>query len=265
MLQRHGHVEPEASRDGPASAAAAPSRWTVDPLRWIWLDPRRRGLNLLRFAAVEADGGRDLVRAAELTPDPVLRRLFLKHAADEQRHAELFRRRGLALLAPLDARRRPNAAPDWLAPGERGLDDLQIEAVETADLLAFLHLSESSAARDFGRYSAALADDPATRAVFQAVLRDEAFHMIYTRAELRRVAPQRESRLLWKGRLGRVWKVYLRLASGVANLIGAGVLTFQYYVLLPPFAWLARRAARQEVAGWTPIAADRNGRLRGQY
>jgi hypothetical protein len=43
------------------------------------------------------------------------------------------------------------------------------------------------------------------------------------------------------------------------------VLTLQYYVLLPPFAWLARRAARQEVAGWTPIAPDRNGRLHGQY
>jgi rubrerythrin len=265
MLQRHGDVEREASGHGPAAGVAAPRPWTVAALRWIWRDPRRRGLNLLRFAAVEADGGRDLVRAAELTSDPVLRGLFLKHAADELRHAELFRRRGLALLVPFDATRRARAAPDWLTPGERGLDDLRIEAVDTADLLAFLHLSESSAARNFGRYSAALADDPTTRAVFQAVLRDEAFHMIYTRAELRRVAPEREKQLLWKGRLSRIWKLYLRLASGLATLIGAGVLTVQYYVLLPPFAWLARRAARQEVAGWSPIAADRNDRLGGQY
>jgi len=32
---------------------------------WIWLDTARRGRKLLRFAEIEADGGRDLVRAAK--------------------------------------------------------------------------------------------------------------------------------------------------------------------------------------------------------
>lgn len=261
MLQRQDRVERQASQSGaphPAGPLTALSRW-------IWRDPRRRALNLLRFAAVEADGGRDLVRAAELSPDPLLRRLFLKHAADEQRHAELFKRRGLALLATLESTRRPRTLPDWLTPGERGLDDLRVDAVGMADLLAFLHLSESAAARDFGRYSAALTGDPATRAVFEAVLRDETHHMTYTRAQLRRIAPRREQWLLWKGRAGRIWKLYLRLASALAGLLGAVVLTAQYYILLPPFALLARRAARKEAPGWTPIAADRNGRLDGQY
>jgi rubrerythrin len=65
---------------------------------WVWRNPLRRGYRLLRFAEVEADGGRDLARAAELTPDPRLRRLYLRHAADEQRHADIFRRRGTELL-----------------------------------------------------------------------------------------------------------------------------------------------------------------------
>lgn len=43
--------------------------------RYVWRDPARRARKLLDFAQTEADGGRDLVRAAELTPDPVLRRL----------------------------------------------------------------------------------------------------------------------------------------------------------------------------------------------
>ena len=262
MLQQTSRASPKPPvlAAGPLTAVA--TRWIWG---WIWRDPRRCGANLLRFAAVEADGGRDLVRAAELTSDPVLRQLFLKHAADEQRHAELFRRRGLGVLAAITTTRRPQALPDWLAPGERGLDDLQVETIDAADLLAFLHLSESTAARDFGRYSLALAHDPATRAVFETVLRDEAYHMTYTRAQLRRIAPQRERWLLWKGRAGRIWKLYLRLASGLAGLIGAGVLTVQYYVLLPPFALLARRAARREIAGWTAIPAERNGRLSGQY
>jgi hypothetical protein len=61
--------------------------------RWVWKDAARRGLRLLRFAEVEADGGRDLVRASELTGDARLRRLYLRHASDERRHADIFRQR----------------------------------------------------------------------------------------------------------------------------------------------------------------------------
>src|ERR671935_3319169 len=67
--------------------------------RWVWRDPHRRARKLLRFAETEADGARDLSRAAELTTDALLRRLYLRHALDEQRHAELFRRRGRSILA----------------------------------------------------------------------------------------------------------------------------------------------------------------------
>src|SRR5258708_26027802 len=67
----------------------------LQPLhRWIWRDPERRAYKLLRFGETETDGGRDLVRAAELTSDPLLRRLYLVHAEDELRHGEMFRRRG---------------------------------------------------------------------------------------------------------------------------------------------------------------------------
>ena len=53
--------------------------------RWIWRDTERRAHKLLRFGETETDGGRDLVRASELTPDPLLRRLYLVHAIDEHR------------------------------------------------------------------------------------------------------------------------------------------------------------------------------------
>ena len=74
--------------------------------RWVWRDAHRCARKLMTFAATEADGGRDLSRAAELTADPLLRRLFLRHALDEHRHAELFRARGRTLLAALAPRRR---------------------------------------------------------------------------------------------------------------------------------------------------------------
>jgi rubrerythrin len=234
-------------------------------LYWIWSRPGLRARNLLRFAETEADGGRDLVRAAEMTGDPILRRLFIFHANDERRHAELFRQRGVAVLRGLPRSPRSGPRGDWLVPGERGLDDLRVDADSDAGLLAFLHLSEKSAAEDFATYRDLLADDPATRAVFEEILRDETFHMNYTLAQLKRVAPRHRGWLLWRARLGRLWKGYLRIASALAGLISGVLLTALYFVLLPSFAWFAKRARRREPIGWTPIATQRAEALRRQY
>ena len=235
-------------------------------LHWLaWRNPRRRAQTLLRFAEIEADGGRDIVLAAEVTRDPVLRKLFLKHALDEQRHAELFRGRGLDLIRTLPKGAAQGITADWMTPGERGLDDLRVEDEGDAALLAFLHLSEKSAAQDFANYVDVLGADPATRSVFQKVLHDETFHMTYTKKELERVAPTAAGRRIWAARGRRFWKAYLRLASGLAGLLGAVILTVQYLVILPLFAWVAQRAARTEALGWSPVAPERNGRLDGQY
>ncbi len=239
----------------------------LSALNWlVWRDPTRRAQILLRFAEVEADGGRDLVRAAELTQDPTLRRLFLKHAADEARHAELFRGRGLALLKTLPQGGAAGAQAEWLAPpGERGLDDLHVEQESTGPLLAFLHLSEKAAARDFGQYIKVLDIDPPTQGVFAKVLHDEAFHMNYTRAQLARVSPEDQGRLIWRARGRRVWRAYLRLAAGLAGLLGSIILTLQYFILLPPFAIMAKQAARREVDGWKQVGPGRSGSLERQY
>lgn len=231
----------------------------LEPLyRWIWRHPGRRARKLLNFATVEADGGRDLVRAAELTRDPLLRRLYLVHADDECRHARLFHDRGVELLKhhPVDAGCTVYQAA-WLAPGERGLDDLRVERERDGALLAFLHLSEKAAARSFAQYRDALPDDRATRQVFAEVLRDEEFHMKYTRAQLSRIEPDKQRMLIWRARFSRLWKGYLRLAMALAGLISGIVLRLVYFIILPPFALLARRAARREREGWNLISATR--------
>ena len=224
--------------------------------RWVWGDFDRRVRKLLAFAEVEGDGGRDILRAAEVTPDPLLRRLYLEHAIDELHHADLFRLRGAALL-----RSRPtrdvlfNTSP---LPGGHGLDDLRIEGEPDHRLLAFLHVAEKAAAGRFAIYKDVVADDPPTREIFEEILRDEVFHMNYTYTQLARVAPQSYRRQVWRARASRLWKRYLRLGAGVANVIGTGVLTIFYFVLLPPFAWFAKRAERREQPGWTPIPSGRD-------
>ena len=237
----------------------------LNPLqRWIWGNPVRRAHILLRFAEVEADSGRDVTRAAELTPDPKLRRLFLRHARDEHRHAEMFRRRGSELLRAQGNGADSGWRPDWLAPGERGLDDVRVEPGGDAPLLAFLHLSEATATHRFATYRRAVANDEETRTLFELVLKDEEFHRTYSRHELARIAPRHQTWLLGKARLTRLWHAYMRFAVAFAGIIAAVLLTLQYFILLPPFAWAARRGARREPKGWR-AAAPQARDLRAQY
>jgi rubrerythrin len=234
---------------------AAPS--TLDLLltpvhRWVWADVQRRARKMLRFSETEADGARDITRAAEITRDPALRRLYLRHADDEQRHALLFQRRGRELI---DSSRDRVFEANWLAPGERGLDDLDVGTENDESLLAFLHLSEKAAAGRFVIYEKVLDCDPPTRAMFARILEDEEFHMTYTRKQLARLSPRRQGLRLWQARAGRLWKTYIRIATALAALLGTAMLAIQYFLILPLFAVFAKRAARREPDGFSPSRA----------
>jgi hypothetical protein len=224
--------------------------------RWVWSDSDRRLRKLLAFAQVETEGGRDILRAAELTPDPLLRRLYLEHAIDELHHGDLFRGRGAALwrARPVVGRVLLDGNP---LPGGHGLDDLRIDGEPDHRLLAFLHVAEKAAAGRFTIYRGLVDDDPQTRAIFEEILRDEVFHMNYTYTQIARVSPHAYRRHVWYARAKRLWNRYLRLAAVAAGLISRLMLTVMYFVVLPPFAWAARRSAAREPIGWTPIPSAR--------
>ena len=232
--------------------------------RWVWGDFDRRVRKLLAFAEVESDGGRDILRAAEITPDPLLRRLYLEHAIDELHHGDLFRRRGAELL---QSRSTPattffNGTP---LPGGHGLDDLRIDGEPDHRLLAFLHVAEKAAAGRFAIYRTLVEDDPPTQAIFEEILRDEVFHMNYTYTQLARVLPRSYRRQVWKARASRVWKRYLRVAAAIASLFGFVTLTVIYFIVVPLFAWLAKRADRRDPLGWMPISGGNGGAPTSQY
>ena len=249
----------------PHERATAFDRMLTPVHRWIWSDTDRRVQKLLRFSETETDGGRDILRAAEVTSDPLLRRLYLEHAIDEFRHGVLFRHRAAELLKVSASRSGLGFHGDWLAPGGHGLDDLQVDGESDKNMLAFLHLSEKAAASRFTVYRDVMQHDPSTRAVFEEILHDETFHMNYTLMQLARVEPKRHRRHLWWARLSRLWKAYLRLATGLAGILGSMLLTIQYFVLLPPFAWLAKRSAHRENSGWTMVPPGHSDSLDRQY
>jgi hypothetical protein len=248
----------------PRAGGARVDRMLRPVHRWVWSDFDRRVRKLLLFAEVETDGGRDILRAAEVTPDPLLRRLYLEHAIDELHHGDLFRQRGAALLRTRAARPRVLFSGSPL-PGGHGLDDLRIEGEPDDRLLAFLHVAEKAAAVRFAIYRDVVDDDPPTRAIFEEILRDEVFHMNYTYTQLARVSPASYRRRVWRARASRLWNRYLRVAAAVAGLLGAAILTIMYFILLPPFAWLARRAERREPPGWITIPRNRHESPTSQY
>jgi hypothetical protein len=233
----------------PASRVAPLDRMLRPIHRWIWSDRDRRVRKLLAFAEVETGGGRDIVRAAEVTPDPLLRRLYLEHAVDELHHGTMFRQRGAALFRAQSGSGKRSSSP---LPGGHGLEDLAIADEADDRLLAFLHIAEKAAAGRFTIYREIVDDDPETRAIFEQILRDEVFHMNYTYTQLARVSPQAYRRQIWMARASRLWKRYLRLAGAAATVIGSALLLVQYFVIVPVFALLARRAARREPDGWAP-------------
>ena len=232
--------------------------------QWVWGDGDRRVRKLLAFAEVETDGGRDILRASELTPDPLLRRLYLEHAIDELHHGVLFRERGAALLR-LRASRSASLLTGNPLPGGHGLDDLRIDGEPDHRLLAFLHVAEKSAAGRFEVYRTLVDDDPGTRAIFEQILRDEVFHMNYTYTQLARVSPRSYRWQIWRARGNRLWKRYVRIAAAVGNVMGTLGIALVYFVVIPPFAWFAKRTHRRDADGWKPARRTARDTASSQY
>lgn len=90
--------------------------------------------------------------------------------------------------------------------------------------------------------------------------------MRYTRSQLERIEPARHRRRLWLARASRLWKGYLRAATAIAGALGTLVLLAQYFVVLPIFALLAKRAARRERPGFgEPVRRAGPSALQRQY
>ena len=210
--------------------------------QWVWGDFDRRVRKLLTFAEVETDGGRDILRAAEVTPDPLLRRLYLEHAIDELRHGDLFRERGAALLRARGSARSLLLDGNPL-PGGHGLDDLRIDGEPDHRLLAFLHVAEKAAAGRFAMYRQLVDDDPHTRAIFEEILRDEVFHMNYTYTQLTRISPQSYRRHVWHARARAPVESISACGGGIAALFGA--CHPDGHVLRPAAALRVARQARR--------------------
>ena len=231
--------------------------------RAVWSDPVRKVRTLEGFSKTESDGARDIATALRRVANAELRAHMERHAADEARHGELFRRRAGELrslaatspLAPTDpdklydlARGRPEAEVDSHGFFTAGVLD---ERGEVA-YVAMLHVAERRAAQIFRVHRDLARDDPETSAIFDEILRDEQFHVAYTGTWLRRcrkAGRQREVRdELSQARGSRFLGAWKRAGARAGATFGKTLLLVLYATVLAPFGLVA--TMRRERGGW---------------
>jgi rubrerythrin len=218
----------------------------VAPL--VWRSEARTARKLEGFAATEAGSALDMLKAAELTDDPLLRKLFFRHAMDEARHAQLFRQ--AARLIDPDPNTR--ASDYHLIHATR---QNLFESRSLVDFLAFVHLAERSGETQFralARHFTAQRDGQLA-SLFERIAEDERFHVGYSggllRREARRGRARQVRRALLRVRVTRAWEAWRRAGRVIGDLLSRLVLSLVYLVALPLFV-VIQRVAEPERAGW---------------
>lgn len=177
---------------------------------WTWRD---RGWRFHRFAQAELSSRYDLLDAANRCSDPERVAALLRHAADEARHATLFRNRARELGCNI--------------PLQADYEKLYQRLGEPA-FFAFVARGEARAIRQFAVWRAWL-EEGRDRAALDAVLPDEQRHAAYTRAW----AGPGARAALWE--FGRSW---MRTGAGLSMALYTALCTLLYLSLAPLALWM---------------------------
>ncbi len=214
----------------------------VNPI--VWRIPGHGARKLYSFSLAEHGSMLDLKAAARLTTSPDRAALYTRHLLDETRHAQMFSMRSSELRAE-EGRTSfgfPNADIENL-----------FERLGEVRFLAFVHRGECRGRQQFETYREWFArrGDNKTRAMFDAIVRDETRHETYTRELLVELtggeaAARRE---LVKAALWEAWRNWRRIGRfGAEKLYFAVMMVL--YALLAPFTLIAA-AARPARKGWS--------------
>lgn len=220
-----------------------------------WRDDEKIATKLMGFAATEQGSALDMIRAAELTDDPTLRRLFFRHGMDEARHAQRFRDVARQLLAGREAGPRT-----WEAHHAVRQDLFQRWG--TVRFVAFVWLSESRAREQFRVLAARFRTRrPQLALLFDEIGRDEKVHAAYSghlldtwRAEGREAEVKAALRRV---RVDGAWAAWRNSGRRIGELMVRGLLTLLWVALLPWFAVMQRISERRapKLATWHGPAA----------
>src|SRR5579862_943627 len=224
------------------------ARWLVrlaTPV--VWRIPGHAARKLYGFARAEQGSRIDLLAAAHGTPSRARQALYLRHAIDETRHAQLFWRRANELRRGGGGLPAPHADTEelWQRLGE-------------ARFLAFVHRGEARGRAQFEVYARHFArrGDARTAAMFEGILVDEARHEGYTRELLVELAGGEAAarRVLRWTAAWEAWRTWRRLGRALAGALFAVMISCVYAVagvIAVAAARLGRRGERaRRRAAW---------------
>jgi rubrerythrin len=233
----------------------------------VWRTREKQVQLLLKFARTEAGGALDIARAAQSVKDEDLRKHLLHHVADEERHAAMFRRRAREVHgAGSGADPAPETTGSDLVPtlaasarGSLSLTDHgflpsdNFAALGEVRYIAMLHLAEVQAAADFRLHRRLTARiDRATAAVFTEILRDEEYHVAYTRAQLKKWEKEGRQAEVRKALRAMRWlrfkTLWVQLSQRLGSVLGTLMLSALYLTVFLPFGLIARCMRRPR--GW---------------
>jgi rubrerythrin len=212
----------------------------------VWRSEAKIATKLEGFAATEAGSALDMLKAAELTDDPRLRRLFFRHALDEARHAQAFRA-AARRLSP-DAAQLGSEYNLIHATRQNLFQELGLYR-----FVAFVFLAERRGEAQFRALRRHFAARPELAALFERIARDERFHVAYSQRLLeswRRQGLGTTVRLaLLRVRAQRALTAWRRAGRVIGDALARLLLGVVYFALLPVLA-LAQRRADPDRPGW---------------
>lgn len=214
----------------------------VNPI--VWRIPGHAARKLFGFSLAEHGSMLDLKAAARLTPCAERRAAYVRHLLDERRHAQMFALRSAEL-------RRLAGQPSLGFP-QADTEDL-FEKLGEVGFLAFVHHGETRGRQQFETYRGWFErqGDDKSRAMFDAIVRDERRHESYTwdlLVQLTGSLPAAQ-KALRRAKLWEAWRVWRRAGRFLAEKVYVAMMLV-LYLALPPFALMAlvlKRAGR----GWT--------------
>ena len=250
--------------------------------RAVWADPARKARTLESFSQTEANGGVDIRAAARRATHPEVKKHLERHGEDEVRHAEMFLRRAQELRAEGVGHGHALGLSERAANLDTlGADDAdggfgshgflcgsRFDDVGEVVYVAQLHVAEKEAARLFELHRDLNAADPQTAAIFDAILKDEKYHVSWTGTVLDRWRSEGRAgevkEALNEAEGSRFMGAWKRLGVRSAGSFGRVVMWVFYFTVLLPFGLFARRQRESGALQAAPQATDEAG-LASQY
>jgi hypothetical protein len=218
--------------------------WLEFTSHFSWRTNQGRARLMSYFAGTEHGAYLDVISAIEHTERRELRKTYLEHALDERKHARMFNQMSQRLGLP----RERAAIMDVGALSDQGLVDGEslFEKLGEIEFLAFVHDAEKRAGEQFKVYLDSRYTDSETQIALSEIVRDEYFHISYSKSALERYAPENKNSLLRRTAIRRYKERWISIGHRIGIIVTRVWMCLLYFIIVAPF----RIMARKEPVGW---------------